>query len=120
MYSPRCEHRTGQTPEIPRNKYALVKWTGSWANGIESLTLAAVVAAEAWIALAVTDQTLAVVRAAVRAVLGHVLGDGRVERELLLVPVVVVDGHEPVTRFHVLGHLTAHRGLREEEAEREY
>lgn len=56
-----------------------------------SLTLTAIVATEAGIALAVSEQTLTIAGAAVRAVLGHILRDDRVERNLLRVTIVVVD-----------------------------
>lgn len=71
------------------------------------LTLTAVFAAESWIALAMAEQTLAVARTPVRTVLRHVLGDGRLERDLLLVAVVVVQRHEPVAGLHVARHITA-------------
>jgi len=73
--------------------------------------LAAVVAPEAWVALAVPQQALSVAGAAVGAVLGHFLGHGRVEGQLLHVPVVVVERYEPVPRFHVARHLPGYRQL---------
>lgn len=57
------------------------------------------------------EQALAVARASVRAVLGHVLGDSRIECQLLFVTVIVVDGDEPVAGLHVFGDLTADRRL---------
>lgn len=108
MYSPRWEHSTGQTPVRNERNVSYVRPL----LAPQTLTLIAVVAAETGIALAVSGDTLAVVGASVRAILGHVLGDSRVEGQLLLIPVIVVDREEPVTRFHVLGYLTTHRGLR--------
>jgi len=73
--------------------------------------LAAVVAPEAGVALAVTQQALTVAGAAVGTVLGHVLGYGRVEGQLLHVPVVVVKRDEPVPRLHIACHLPSYRQL---------
>lgn len=56
-------------------------------------------------------QTLAVTRAAVRTVLRHILGDASLEADLLLVAIVVVQRHKPVTRLHVASHLTVYGRL---------
>lgn len=79
---------------------------------------AAIIATEAGIALAMTQQALSIARAAVRAVLRHVLCNGRVEGQLLHVPVVVVQRHEPMTRLHVAGYL-ARYGKLQSASERE-
>lgn len=76
------------------------------------LTLAAVIAAESRIAFAVASNTLAIAGAPIRAVLCHVLSDGCVKGQLLLVAVIVVDREEPVTWFHVFRYLATHRGLK--------
>lgn len=56
----------------------------------ETLTLATIIAAKAGVALAMAEQTLSISGASIRAVLGHVLGDARLEGDLLLVAVIVV------------------------------
>lgn len=86
------------------------KWIKGGAQNVK-LTLAAVVASVAGIALTVAEQALAVAGAPVRAVLGHVFCDRTVKGDLLRVTVVVVDRQEPVAGLHVAGHLSAHRRL---------
>lgn len=53
-----------------------------------------------------TQQALSVTGATVRAVLCHVLGNSRVERQLLHIPIVVVQRDEPMSRLHVASYLT--------------
>lgn len=72
---------------------------------------AAIIATETGIALAMSQQALSIARAAVRAVLRHVLGNGRIEGQLLHVPVVVVQRDEPMTRLHVAGYLARYGKL---------
>lgn len=84
---------------------------GHYVRLCATLTLTAVIATEARIALAVSGHALAITRASVRAVLGHVLGHRCVEGQLLLVTVVVVDREEPVAGLHVFRHFPTHRGL---------
>lgn len=74
--------------------------------------LAAILAAEAGVALAVTQETLALAAATVRTVVRHVLGDHSDERDFVRIPIVVVKREEPVSRLHVLGHLFLDRRLR--------
>lgn len=112
MYSPRWEHSTGQTPEpFWEGKFKNVRKYEKYANKTDLLTLTAVIATETRIALAMAHHTLAIVRAPVRAVLGHVFGNCRVEGQFLVIPIVVVDGEEPVARLHVLGYFSTHRRL---------
>lgn len=72
---------------------------------------AAIITTESRIALAMTQQALSIARATVRAVLGHVLSNGRIECQLLHVTIVVVQRDEPVTRLHVASYLTRYGKL---------
>lgn len=56
----------------------------------EQLTLAAVVAPKAGIALAMAHQAFALAAASVGTIMGHVVGDGRDESNFLRIAVVVV------------------------------
>lgn len=57
------------------------------------------------------EEALAFAAAAVRAVVGHVLGDDGDEADLLGIAVVVVEREEPVAWLHVVRHLLLYRGL---------
>lgn len=72
---------------------------------------AAIITTESRIALAMTQQALSIARATVRAVLCHVLSNGRIECQLLHVTIVVVQRDEPVTRLHVASYLTRYGKL---------
>lgn len=76
------------------------------------LTLAAIVASEAGIALAMSHQAFSFSAAAVRAIVGHVVGNGGHERDFLGVSVVVVQRQEPLALFHVIRSFLLHRRLR--------
>lgn len=54
-------------------------------------TLTAIVASKPGIALAMAQQALAIAGASVRTVLRHVLSYGRIEGQLLHIPIVVVE-----------------------------
>lgn len=77
----------------------------------QTLTLATIIATETGIALTMAEQTLSVARAAVRTVLRHVLGNARLEGDLLLITIIIVQRYEPMTGLHVARHLTIDRRL---------
>lgn len=60
------------------------------SDEMKALTLAAVVSAESWIALAMSHKTLAFAAASVGAVVGHIVGYFCFQRDFLRVSVVVV------------------------------
>lgn len=78
-------------------------------HGADALT--AVVASEAGITLAVSQQALAIAGAPIRAVLRHIFRYGCIESQLLHIPIVVVERDEPVPRLHIAGHLASYGKL---------
>lgn len=77
--------------------------------------LAAILATESRIALAVTEHTLAFATTAIWTVVRHILGNYTDETDFFGFAVVVVKREKPLTRLHVVRHFFLYRRLLQDE-----